>query len=103
MATYFPSHKPFTLDKQDMLGTTGEVRTNSLTTISYSFLLMEKLQFPQLCLDTECHLEDLPIETDGKREKVIHAIHTIMMMMIIRNLNSYIRIGWENLFVITPT
>ena len=28
VATYLPSHKPSKLDKQDMLGTGGEVRTN---------------------------------------------------------------------------
>ena len=28
-ATYLPSHKPFSLDKQDMLSTIGEVKTNT--------------------------------------------------------------------------
>ena len=30
-ATYFPSHKPFKLDGQDMLSMVGEIRTNSFT------------------------------------------------------------------------
>ena len=38
IATYFPSHKSFKLDKQDMLNTSGEVKKNSKAMFSYGVL-----------------------------------------------------------------
>ena len=64
LASHFTKHSSKT---NDMLGTAGEARTNSLTTLSYELLYMDisvdcpaKTFILHLCVDTRYHLEDLP-------------------------------------------
>ena len=59
-ATYLPSQKPSKLDKQDMLDTAGEVRTNSWVTFSYGPLHTDELELDNKLSTTGYSLEDLP-------------------------------------------
>ena len=63
-------------DEQDMLGTAGEVRTNSWAMFSYGLLHINPsvLVHQQKCVDIGCHLEELP-KVIANRDIKTHTIH----------------------------
>ena len=75
---YHPSWKLSKLDEPDMRDIAGEVRTCSLAIYSCGPLPMDEQRqdennMQQLCADTGCSLEDLPVamdDKDGWQEKV---------------------------------
>ena len=83
MVTCLPSCKSPKKGKQDILGTAGEIRTNSNISPTHEHIVGQpiKTYINQLCADTGCSLEDLSsvMADRGGWQKRIKGIYAVSM------------------------